>query len=176
MPKGGKSVRQKALVGKRFMAEVLKRSIPWFRLKIQMNCVLQEPFVSQKHGSLKMSCIRVIVFLKQEADNMGCFWAYKYHHVEVGSCHHFQLVVWCKEVLKVFQFFVPACPQRYPRIFMGLMSHSWLNRLTSFYILVIDFRVHHNVDLIGHPRYYPPHHHTFFLPSLNKPVASRNRW
>ena len=49
--------------------------------------------------------LRVVVLLEQEADNMGCFWAYKYHHVGVGSCHHFQLVVWCLEVLNFFQFF-----------------------------------------------------------------------
>ena len=24
--------------------------------------------------------LRVAVLLEQEADNMGCFWAYKYHH------------------------------------------------------------------------------------------------
>ena len=33
MPKGGKSVRQKALVGKRFMAEVLKKKHSVIQIK-----------------------------------------------------------------------------------------------------------------------------------------------
>ena len=80
MPKGGKSGRQKALEGKRSMAEVLKKKHSVIQIK-NSDRVFCKSHLSQKHGSIKMRGIRVIVFLKQEVDNMGYFWA-----LQIPSC------------------------------------------------------------------------------------------